>query len=207
MFASSTLEYYNERYTLTTEMQKLLDNSNMFYDKKLLDSLKESDNYIVMMLDDEQLGSFVTCDIMVDSSLLEYFVYFRDNKSIKSEEFVIFVGHEHDKIIGLIVLDVEKTINSEIEGRLQLFYKLYIPMFEKIDNMPISSDEKNNIKVPNNVCINGRKILDIIMSNSYSHKSAECKEFMNKLELIKKNVSEEAARRLCSPGIMRSFTD
>lgn len=35
MFASSTLEYYNERYTLTTEMQKLLDNSNMFYDKKI----------------------------------------------------------------------------------------------------------------------------------------------------------------------------
>ena len=131
-------------------MQRLLDESNMCYDKKLLDSLKESDNYIVIMLDDEHLVSFVTRDIMVDSNLLQYFIDFRDHRGINGEEFVIFIRHRHDKIIGLIILDVEKTIESEIDDHLQLFYKLYIPIFENINDMPISSSEKNNIRVPNN---------------------------------------------------------
>ena len=64
-------------------MQRLLDESNMCYDKKLLESLKESDNYIVIMLDDEHLVSFVTRDIMVDSNLLEYFIDFKDHRGME----------------------------------------------------------------------------------------------------------------------------
>ena len=98
----------------------------------------------------------------VDSNLLEYFIDFKDHRGINGEEFVIFIGHRHDKIIGLIILDVEKTIESEIDDHLQLFYKLYIPIFEKINDMPISSSEKNNTRVPNNGYINGENFLDII---------------------------------------------
>ena len=55
----------------------------MCYDKKLLDSLKESDNYIVIMLDNEHLVSFVTRDIMADSNLLEYFIDFKDHRGME----------------------------------------------------------------------------------------------------------------------------
>ena len=144
-------------------MQRLLDESNMCYDKKLLDSLKESDNYIVIMLDNEHLVSFVTRDIMVDSNLLEYFIDFRDHRGINGEEFVIFIGHRHDKIIGLIILDVEKTIESEIDDHLQLFYKLVGFQFFKISRYRFSVTDSTL----QSVTANGRGCCLINQSKSF----------------------------------------